>query len=52
MREALFGTVDVAYKEWLLNLYQLGLHNKVVLKTQPANSPDCNINSLGMMPKL
>lgn len=28
-------------------LEELGLENKIVLYTQPANSPDCNINDLG-----
>ena len=31
----------------LQGLQQLGIHNKVLLYTQPSNSPDTNINDLG-----
>jgi hypothetical protein len=33
--------------ELLQGLQQLGIHNKVLLYTQPSNSPDTNINDLG-----
>ena len=33
--------------DWILGLQQKGLENKLLLYTQPANSPDLNINDLG-----
>ena len=34
-------------KEWLEELENLGLKDRIYLVTQPANSPDLNINDLG-----
>ena len=35
--------------EWNQGLREQGLHNKIILYTQPANSPDLNINDLGLL---
>jgi hypothetical protein len=39
--------VDPADELLLEGLQELEIENKVLLYTQPANSPDCNINDLG-----
>lgn len=39
-------------EHWLEYLEDLGLHNKIKLYTQPANSPDTNINDLGFFVSL
>ena len=39
--------VDPADEQLLQGLQDLAIENKVLLYTQPANSPDCNINDLG-----
>ena len=38
--------------KWLEGLEQKGLENKILLYTQPANSPDLNINNLGFFSAL
>lgn len=35
--------------EWLQELADLGLQDRTILFTQPANSPDININNLGFL---
>lgn len=39
-------------RQWLERLQQKGLKNKILLYTQPANSPDLNINDLGFVSAL
>jgi hypothetical protein len=39
--------IDAADDLLLQGLQELEIENKVLLYTQPANSPDCNINDLG-----